>query len=233
MFCDVYRVAQEPPDTRCCLWYQDAFAPHRILWKSLRQWGNLSLGNWSHFVWEVVCWYFCRNRASVTRMRSRGRYTLSVKLSDFTLLRHTWRKIWVNCAVLTGSSAGLRTVLSSRLSHRELHRSLMGIPQFPQFTCRHQHHLKALNSFSRWTSHDIFLFKYHFLLHILRFLFFFSDNIMADVTSKQQTTALFLSTIYTRTRRHIELPKSDKPDGKPVLCQRTFSSVFRAVILQS
>ena len=124
MFCDVYRVAQEPPDTRCCLWYQDAFAPHRILWKSLRQWGNLSLGNWSHFVWEVVCWYFCRNRASVTRMRSRGRYTLSVKLSDFTLLRHTWRKIWVNCAVLTGSSAGLRTVLSSRLSHREL-RSLL------------------------------------------------------------------------------------------------------------
>jgi hypothetical protein len=41
----------------------------------------------------------------------------------------------------------------------------------------------------------MFLFKYHFLLHILRFLFLFSDNIMADVASKQQTTALFLSTI--------------------------------------
>jgi len=67
------------------------------------------------------------------------------------------------------------------------------------------HHLKALNSFSRWTSRDVFLFKYHFLLHILRFLFFFSDNIMADVGSKQQTTALFLSTIVTRTRRHTEL----------------------------
>jgi hypothetical protein len=37
-------------------------------------------------------------------------------------------------------------------------------------------------------------YKYHFLRHILRFLFFFSDNIMADVASKQQTTALFLST---------------------------------------
>ena len=47
---------------------------------------------------------------------------------------------------------------------------------------------------------------------------------------KQQTTALFLSTIITRTRRHTELlKKTDKPDGKPVLCQRTFSSVFRAV----
>jgi hypothetical protein len=46
------------------------------------------------------------------------------------------------------------------------------------------------NSVSRSASHDVFLFKYHFLLHILRFLFFFSDNIMADVASKQQTTAL-------------------------------------------
>jgi hypothetical protein len=53
---------------------------------------------------------------------------------------------------------------------------------------------------------------------------------MADVASKQQTTALFLSTTVTRTRRHTELTKkTDKPDGKPVLCQRTFS-VFRAVL---
>jgi hypothetical protein len=89
----------------------------------------------------------------------------------------------------------------------------------------------STNSFSRWASHDIFLFKYHFLLHILRFLFFFSDNIMADVGSKQQTTALFLSTTVTHTGRHTELTKkTDKLDGKPVLCQRTFSSVFRAVL---
>ena len=33
-------------------------------------------------------------------------------------------KNWANCAVLTGNSAGLRTVLSSRLSHRELRSSL-------------------------------------------------------------------------------------------------------------
>jgi hypothetical protein len=53
---------------------------------------------------------------------------------------------------------------------------------------------------------------------------------MVDVASKQQTTALFLSTIVTGTRRHTELiKKAGKPDGKPVLCQRTFSSVFRAV----
>jgi hypothetical protein len=76
----------------------------------------------------------------------------------------------------------------------------------------------------------IYLFKYHFLLHVLRFVFCFSDNITADVVSKQQTTALFLSTIVTRTRRHKELTKkTDKPDGKTVLCQKTFSSVFRSV----
>jgi len=33
-------------------------------------------------------------------------------------------KNWVNCAVLKGNSAGLRAVLSSRLSHRELRSSL-------------------------------------------------------------------------------------------------------------
>jgi hypothetical protein len=53
---------------------------------------------------------------------------------------------------------------------------------------------------------------------------------MADVASKQQTTALFLFTIVTRTRKHTEpTQKTDKPDRKPVLCQKTFSSVFRAV----
>jgi hypothetical protein len=63
------------------------------------------------------------------------------------------------------------------------------------------------NSFSRWASRDIFLFKYHFSLYILCFVFFFSDNIMADVASKQQTTALFVSVIVTRTRRHTEMTK--------------------------
>jgi len=30
----------------------------------------------------------------------KGRYTYSVKLSYFTVWCHTWRKNWVNCAVL-------------------------------------------------------------------------------------------------------------------------------------
>jgi len=56
---------------------------------------------------------------------------------------------------------------------------------------------------------------------------------MADVASKLQTTVLFLSTTVTRTRRHTELTKkTDKSDGKPVLCQRKFSSVFCAVFFR-
>jgi hypothetical protein len=54
---------------------------------------------------------------------------------------------------------------------------------------------------------------------------------MADVASKRQTTALFISTIVTRTRRHTEV------EGKGgitdllgnLCCAREHSVVFRAV----
>ena len=153
---------------------------------------------------------------------------------------HTWLKNWVNCAVLTGNSAGLRTVLSSRLSHAELrssHReshsfltlpadttmaSYQGTHPFIAVHSADEH--RMLYSFSNTTSYSTFYA-------------FFSDNIMADVASKQQTTALFLSIIFTRTRRHTELTKNwqktDRPDGKPVLCQITFISVFSCSFLHS
>jgi len=100
--------------------------------------------------------------------------------------------------------------LSSRLPHTELRSSLRESHSFLRLPAdttmaSSQGTSVSSNSFSRWASHDIFLFKYHFLLYILRFLFFFSDNIMADVVSKHQRTVLFLSTIVTSTRRHIEL----------------------------
>jgi len=46
---------------------------------------------------------------------------------------------------------------------------------------------------------------------------------MADVASKQQTTALFLSTVVTRTRRRT---RTDKPDGKTVCFARERSFQF-------
>ena len=159
---------------------------------------------------------------------------LRVKLSDFTVWRHTWWKNWVNCAVLTGNSAGLRAVLASRLSHRELRCSLRESHSFLSLpadttTASSQGTSVSSNPFSRWASHDIFLFKYHFLLHILRFRFFFSDNIMADVASKQQTandSLVFIHHSHTHKKTHRTDKKTDNPDGKSVLCQRTFSSVF-------
>jgi len=66
----------------------------------------------------------------------------------------------------------------------------------------------------------------HFLLYILRFLFFFSDNIMADVASKQQTTGLFLSTTVTHTRRHTELTKKLTNLMGNLCCAREHSVQF-------
>ena len=82
---------------------------------------------------------------------------------------------WVNCAVLTGKSAILRTVISSRLSYTELRSSLRESHSFlslPADTtmASSQGSSVSSNSFSSWTSHDIFLSKYHFVLHILPFL---------------------------------------------------------------
>ena len=94
------------------------------------------------------------------------------------------------------------------------------------------HHLKTLNSSSSlngWALHDIFLFKYHFLLHILCFLFFFSDNVIAEVASKQQMTALFLSTIVTRKRTHRTDKKLTNLMGN-LCCAREHSVQFFAQI---
>jgi hypothetical protein len=49
---------------------------------------------------------------------------------------------------------------------------------------------------------------------------------MADVASKQQTTALFLSTIVTRTRRHTELTKKLTDLMGNLCCAREHSVQF-------
>jgi hypothetical protein len=131
---------------------------------------------------------------------------LRVKLSDFTVRHHTLRKtkqtaqFWQ--AIAQASELSFPVVF-----HTENYAFHSGNPTVSSvyLPTPRWHHLISSNSFSRWASHDIFLFKCHVLLHILRFLFFFSDKIIADVAGKQQMTALFLSTTVTRTRRHTEL----------------------------
>jgi len=49
---------------------------------------------------------------------------------------------------------------------------------------------------------------------------------MADVASKQQTTALFLSTMVTRTRRHTELTKKLTKLMRNLCCARKHSAQF-------
>ena len=132
---------------------------------------------------------------------------LLVKLSDFTVWRQTWRKNWVNCVVLTGNSAGLRTVLSSRLSQKELRSSLresysfLSLPAHTTMASSQGTPFLAINSADE---HRV-IYSFSNTTSFSTFYAFFSDNIMADVASKQQTTELFLSTTVTRTRRHTEL----------------------------
>jgi hypothetical protein len=49
---------------------------------------------------------------------------------------------------------------------------------------------------------------------------------MTDVASKQQTTALFLSTTVTRTRRHTELTKELQNLMENLCCAREYSVQF-------
>jgi hypothetical protein len=109
--------------------------------------------------------------------------------------------------VLTGNSAGFITVLSSRLSHKKLRsplresHSFLSLPADTTMASSQGTQFIQQMSIARYIPFQIPL-----LTPILRFLFFFSYNIMADVASKQHKTALFLSTTVTRTR-HTKVTK--------------------------
>jgi hypothetical protein len=67
-----------------------------------------------------------------------------------------------------------------------------------------QHLFLAIHSADE---HDM-IYSFSNTISYSTFYGFFSDNIMADVASKQQTAALFLSTIFTHTHeKHTQLTK--------------------------
>jgi hypothetical protein len=142
-----------------------------------------------------------------------------------------WRENGLNCAQFQHAIAQVSEMSFPVILHTELRSSLreshssLSLPADATMASSQGTSVSS-NSFSRWKSHDIFLSKYHFLLHILCFLFSFSDNIMADVASKQQTTALFLSTTVTRTRRHTELTKKLTNLMGNLCCAREHSVQF-------
>jgi len=164
------------------------------------------------------------------------RYTLSVKLSDFIGWRHNWRKNWVNCAVLTGKNAGIRTVLSSRLSRTEncaVHSENPTVSSVYEPTPR-WHHLKT-HPFLAIHSADEHRMIYcisNTTSYPTYNAFFSSFRItlwpMWLANSKRQP-CLYPPQSHEQEDTQNWPKKTDKPDRKPVLCQRTFSSVFRAV----
>ena len=145
-------------------------------------------------------------------------YTPSVILVDFTVWRYTWQVIaqaselsfpvvfhTENCAVHSGNPTISSVYLPTpRWYHLKTH-------PFLTIHSADEHHM--IYSFSNTTSYSTFYA-------------FFSDNIMADVASKQQTTALFLSTIVTRTRRLTELTKKLITLMGNLYCARVHSVQF-------
>ena len=157
---------------------------------------------------------------SLSRIR-KGRYTLSVKPSDFTVRRHTWRKNWVKCAGLTGNSADLRTVLSSPLSHKELRSSLkeshssLSLPADTTMASSQGTQTSKMNKREATLP----------FTEACRSLPELWDTENRHYNNRDKKS----SGIWHHSHTHKKEHRTDKPDGKPVLCHRTFSSVFRAV----
>jgi hypothetical protein len=159
-------------------------------------------------------------------------YTRSVKLSDFTLWRHTWRKNLVNCAVLTENSTGLRYVLSSRLSHRKLRsrresQSSLSLPADTTMALfqankpsKMNTNRRALRSMKRT---DRYLYAFFSSFRITLWPMWLAN-------SKRQPC---FYPPHSHAQEDIQNRLKKNPDGRPVLFQRTFSSVFRAVLLHS
>jgi hypothetical protein len=135
------------------------------------------------FRWSSIIWIVQRLISSLSVLKRRNirlKGAIHSQLNCAILLCDVIPdgKKWVKCAVLIGNRAGLRTVPSSRLSNTELCSSLRESHSFLSLPADNkmaspQGTSVSSNSFSKWASHDIFHFKYHFLLHILRVLFFF------------------------------------------------------------
>ena len=158
-------------------------------------------------------------------------YTLSVQLSGFIVWRHTWRKNCVNFAILTGNRAGLRTVLSSRLSHRELRssrresHSFLSLPADTTMASSQGTSVSS-NSFSRWA---LMIYSFSNTTSYSTFYAFFSSFRitlwpMWLANSKQQP-CFYPPQEYAQEDTE-NWQKPDKPDGKPVLCQRTSVQFF-------
>ena len=136
--------------------------------------------------------------------------------------RHTWWKNWVKSAVLTGNSAGLRTVLSSRLLHGELLSSLRESHSFlslPADTtmASSQGTSVSSNSFSRWAS--VIYFFSNATSYSTFYAFFSSIRItlwpMWPANSIRQPC--FYPPV-THTRRHTELTKKKLTNLMGNLC---------------
>jgi hypothetical protein len=157
-------------------------------------------------------------------------YTLPVKLTDFTVWCYTWWKNWVNCTVLTGNGAGLGTVLSSRLSHRELRHSLskshcfLSLPAETTLTSSQGTQPSKMNKREATVA----------FIEVYRSLPELWDSTFHAFFSSFWITLWLVFVYHSNAQEDTQnWQKNWQTVGKPVLCQRTFSSVFHAFFLHS
>jgi hypothetical protein len=158
-------------------------------------------------------------------------------MSDFRVWRHTWRKNWVNCAVLKGNSAGLRTVLSIRLSHTELCSSLRESHSFLRLpaktTMASSQGIRSQQFIQQMSIAWYIPFQISLLTPHYAFFSSFRITLWPMWLANSRRKPCFIHHSHTHKKTNRTDKKTDKPDGKHMLCERTFSSDFRAVFLHS
>jgi hypothetical protein len=143
----------------------------------------------------------CELRAvSLPRIR-KGRYTLSVKLSDFTGWRHTWRKNWVVFWQAIAQASELSFPVVFHTENCAVHSQNPTVSSVYLSTPR-WHHLKALK-LPKWIKERRPLRS---LKRTDRYLNYGTQKI--DIMARVKKAAVY-DTIVTRTRRHTELTKKN------------------------
>jgi hypothetical protein len=136
----------------------------------------ISVCYWPVFLNIFHCWSITRQQELkfLYALYTNARYRLSVKLSDFTVCRHTWRK---KLSKLRSFDRQQRRPQNCPLQSSFTHRTeqfTQGIPQFPQFTCPHhdgiisRHSIQQMN-IARYIPFQIPLLTPHFTLSFLLF----------------------------------------------------------------
>jgi hypothetical protein len=136
---------------------------------------------------------------------------------------------------MTGNNAGLITVLSSRLSHSELRssfresHSFLSLPAEATMASSHGNRQLPFLAIHSGDEHRMIYSFSNTYSTFYAFCSSFRITLWPMWLLNSRRQPLFYPPESHTLKTHKKEKKTDKSDGKPALCQRTFSSDFRAV----